>query len=91
MKKNLKRIFFFVTLIFCAAAVILGGIAIWMQIQVSGENLLTMDSSLGYILAVNYRKVTLSAVIVAGIALIMFAICIIHKLKHKKSKEQPSQ
>ena len=53
--KIARRIFYGLTALVCA-------VAIWMQVSVSGDNLLTMDSKKGYFLAVSYQWVTLVAV-----------------------------
>jgi len=53
--KTAKRIFFILTVVCGALAVVFDIVAVCMQVQVSGEKLLTMDSHWGYILAVNYR------------------------------------
>ena len=44
--KIARRIFYGLTALVCA-------VAIWMQVSVSGDNLLTMDSKKGYFLAVS--------------------------------------
>lgn len=84
--KILRRIFFILTLLCCVAALSFGGVAIWMQMQVSGENLLTMNSHWGYILAVNYRWVTLTAILLGIASVGMLAVCIVYKWKHRKKK-----
>ena len=84
--KILRRIFFILTLLCCVAALGFGGTAIWMQIQVSGENLLTMNSHWGYILAVNSRWVTLTAVILGIVSVGMLVVCVVYKWKHRKKK-----
>ena len=65
--KFVKYGFYLLTLICC-------GVAVWMQVSVSGENLLTMDTGMGYMLAVSYRWVTLAAVILVVLSLMIFAI-----------------
>ena len=50
--KTAKRIFFILTVVCGALAVVFDIVAVCMQVQVSGEKLLTMDSHWGYILAV---------------------------------------
>ena len=65
--KFVKYGFYLLTLICC-------GVAVWMQVSVSGDNLLTMDTGMGYMLAVSYRWVTLAAVILVVLSLMIFAI-----------------
>ena len=65
--KFVKYGFYLLTLICC-------GVAVWMQVSVSGDNLLTMDTGMGYMLAASYRWVTLAAVILVVLSLMIFAI-----------------
>ena len=76
--KTAKRIFFILTVVCGALAVVFDIVAVCMQVQVSGEKLLTMDSHWGYILAVNYRWVTLAAVILTVSALAMLTAYILY-------------
>lgn len=64
-RKILKAVLYTLTVL-CTAA------AVWMQIAVGGERLLTMDSHRGYWLARSYRWVTLAALAL----LIVSAVCI---------------
>lgn len=77
--KVVKRIVYIITLLCCL-------VAIWMQISVSGENLLTMDSQKGYLLAVSYRWVTLAAVILAAISLLIAVLGFLRKRKGTENK-----
>lgn len=86
--KTAKRVFLILTIVFGGLAVILDIAAVCMQIQVSGENLLTMDSSWGYILAVSYRWVTLAAVLLTVAAAVLLAA---YLLIRKKQKKLPTQ
>ncbi len=83
--KTAKRIFFILTVVCGALAVVFDIVAVCMQVQVSGEKLLTMDSHWGYILAVNYRWVTLAAVILTVSALAMLTAYILYRRKRKKT------
>ena len=74
--KFVKYGFYLLTLICC-------GVAVWMQVSVSGDNLLTMDTGMGYMLAVSYRWVTLAAVILVVLSLMIFAIS---RLRRKKTE-----
>lgn len=64
-RKILKVVLYTLTVL-CTAA------AVWIQIAVGGERLLTMDSHRGYWLARSYRWVTLAALAL----LIVSAVCI---------------
>lgn len=64
-RKILKAVLYTLTVL-CTAA------AVWIQIAVGGERLLTMDSHRGYWLARSYRWVTLAALAL----LIVSAVCI---------------
>ena len=61
--KTARRVFLILTIVCGILAVGLDIAAICMQAMVAGENLLTMDSHWGYLLAVSYRWVTLAAVL----------------------------
>lgn len=87
--KTAKRIFFILTVVCGALAVVFDIAAVCMQVQVSGEKLLTMDSHWGYILAVNYRWVTLTAVILTVSALAMLTAYILYRRKRKKDAQMP--
>ena len=87
--KTAKRIFFILTVVCGALAVVFDIAAVCMQVQVSGEKLLTMDSHWGYILAVNYRWVTLTAVILTVSALAMLTAYILYRRKRKKAAQMP--
>lgn len=82
--KALRWIFRILTLLCCLAALICGGLAFWMQKQVSGENLLTMNSRLGYFVAVNYRWVTLLALFLGLAAAGMVALWILSRRKGRQ-------
>ena len=87
--KTAKRILFILTVVCGALAVVFDIVAVCMQVQVSGEKLLTMDSHWGYILAVNYRWVTLAAVILTVSALAMLTAYILYRRKRKKDAQMP--
>ena len=78
--KTAKRIFFILTVVCGALAVVFDIVAVCMQVQVSGEKLLTMDSHWGYILA---------AVILTVSALAMLTAYILYRRKRKKDAQMP--
>ena len=78
--KFVKYGFYLLTLICC-------GVAVWMQVSVSGDNLLTMDTGMGYMLAVSYRWVTLAAVILTAAAAILITAYILSRKKQRKAAE----
>ena len=82
--KTTKLVFLTLTIAFMALAAILDIVALCMQIQVSGERLLTMDSRLGYLLAVSYRWVTLAAVIFTIVAVALLVAYIFIQRKQKR-------
>ena len=83
--KTAKRVFLIFTIVCGALAVLFDIAAVCMQVMVSGENLLTMDSRLGYILAVNYRWVTLAAVFLTVVAAAMLTLFILNRRRRKKA------
>lgn len=87
--KTARRVFLIVTIVCGALAVIADIAAAGMQIQVAGENLLTMDSHWGYILAVSYRWVTLAAVVLTVTAAGLLTAFLLTRKKDKKPPEYP--
>ncbi len=88
--KTARRVLLIVTIV-CGALALLADIAaLAMQIQVAGENLLTMDSHWGYILAVSYRWVTLAAVVLTIAAAILLTVFLLTRKKRKKPSEPPA-
>jgi len=65
--KTARRVFLILTIVCGVIAVILDVAAVCMQALAAGENLLTMDSHWGYLLAVSYRWVTLAAGVLTGL------------------------
>lgn len=82
--KTAKRIFLILTIVCAALAAVLDITALCMQVQVSGERLLTMDSRMGYLLAVSYRWVTLAAVIFTVAAAALVVAYILSRKKRKR-------
>lgn len=87
MKKT-KRVFLILIIVFGGLAVVLDIAAVCMQILVSGENLLTMNSSWGYFLAVSYRWVTLAAVLLTVAEAALLVVFFLMRKRAKKSSEQ---
>ena len=87
--KRARRVFLILTIVITVLAAILDITALCMQIQVSGENLLTMDSRTGYMLAVSYRWVTLAAVILTVVAAALVTAYSLYRKKQKKAAETP--
>ena len=83
MKKQ-KHILTLLTPIFGILAALAVCAAVFMRIKVSGDNLLTMNSNLGYFLAVSYRWTALAAAMLVIIFAALLATCIIIKRKQKK-------
>lgn len=87
--KKARRVLLIVTIVCGALALIVDIAAVAMQIQVAGENLLTMDSHWGYILAVSYRWVTLAAVVLTVTAAGLLTAFLLTRKKDKKTSEPP--
>ena len=82
--KIARRIFYGLTVLVCA-------VAIWMQVSVSGDNLLTMDSKKGYFLAVNYQWVTLVAVGLVVLAALWGLIAWMVRRKKSQAADKPAE
>lgn len=87
--KRARRIFLILTIVCGILAAALDITAICMQALVAGENLLTMDSHWGYLLAVSYRWVTLAAVILTVATAALLAAYILIRRKQKRLSSQP--
>ena len=87
MKKTARRVFLILTIISGSLAVVLDIAAVYMQSLVAGENLLTMNSRWGYLLAVSYRWVTLAAVILSIVAAALLTVFLLTRKKQKKTPE----
>ncbi len=85
--KTARRVFLILTIVCGVIAVILDVAAVCMQALAAGENLLTMDSHWGYLLAVSYRWVTLAAVILTAAAAILITAYILSRKKQRKAAE----
>lgn len=85
-----RRVLLIVTIVCGALALLVDITALAMQIQVAGENLLTMDSHRGYILAVSYRWVTLAAVVLTIAAAILLTVFLLTRKKGKTPSEPPT-
>ena len=85
--KTARRVFLILTIVCGVIAVILDVAAVCMQALAAGENLLTMDSHWGYLLAVSYRWVTLAAVIPTAAAAILIPPYILSRKKQRKAAE----
>ena len=79
--RTARRVFLILTIVCCVLAAALDVTAVCMQIQVSGENLLTMDSHWGYLLAVSYRWVTLAAVLLTVAAAALLTVFLLSRKK----------
>lgn len=90
--KRATSVFLILTIVCGILAVGLDITAVCMQVLVAGENLLTMDSRWGYLLAVSYRWVTLAAIIltVAAAALLTAFLLIRRKQKRSTKQAEPS-
>ncbi len=86
MKKQ-KRIFTLLTLISGILAAIAVCAAVFMRIKVSGDNLLSMNSNLGYFLAVSYRWAGLAAAVLVIVFAALLAACVIKRRKKKKKSD----
>ncbi len=86
--KRARRIFLILTIVSGILAVGLDITAICMQTLVAGENLLTMDSHWGYLLAVSYRWVTLAAILLTVAAAALLAAFLLIRRKQKKFSKQ---
>ncbi len=87
--KTARRVFLILTIVCAVLAVALDFAAVCMQILVSGENLLTMDSHWGYFLAVSYRWVTLTAVLLTVAAAALLTAYLLSRKKQKKAAPPP--
>ena len=86
--KTAKRILGVLTIICGILAVGLDITAICMQAMVAGENLLSMNSHWGYLLAVSYRWVTLAAIILTVVAATFLVAFLLIRKKQKKSSKK---
>lgn len=86
--KTARRVFLILTIICGILAVGLDIAAICMQAMVAGENLLTMDSHWGYLLAVSYRWVTLAAILLTAAAAVLLTAFLLIRRKQKKLSRQ---
>ena len=86
--KTARRVFLILTIICGILAVGLDIAAICMQAMVAGENLLTMDSHWGYLLAVSYRWVTLAAILLTAWAAVLLTAFLLIRRKQKKLSRQ---
>lgn len=80
--KNFRRILYLLTVLTAAAAV-------WLQISVSGEKLLTMSSSTGRWMAVSYRWVTLAALVLAAGSVLCLVLT--GRLRRRTARSAPRQ
>lgn len=87
--KTARRVFLILTIVSAVLAVALDFAAVCMQILVSGESLLTMDSRWGYFLAVSYRWVTLTAVLLTVAAAALLTAYLLSRKKQKKAAPPP--
>ena len=83
--KTARRVFLILTIVCGILAAELDITAICMQTLVAGENLLTMDSHWGYLLAVSYRWVTLAAIILTIAAAGLLTAYILIRKRQKKA------
>lgn len=86
--KTAKRIFLILTIVCGILALGLDITAICMQTLVAGDNLLTMDSHWGYLLAVSYRWVTLAAIILTMAAAAILTAYILIRRREKRLSRQ---
>lgn len=77
-----------VVITLAAAGVI--GYSIFLTVQVSGDRLLTMDSTLGYRYAVAYRQWQLYAGIAIAVLLLLWVLYILawhrYRMKHREER-----
>ena len=86
--KTARRVFLILTIVCGILAAGLDITAICMQTLVAGENLLTMDSHWGYLLAVSYRWVTLAAIILTIAAAGLLTAYILIRKRQKRLSGQ---